>query len=176
MTQFACRQAIPVENRDASMNLFRPRIAAYGWQRHIAPLLLLCACYSNALAEEPQHDFLLFPSVDSFDTFEESHADVEDSFVRPSLNALYSYNGGRFRVLGEYLWSSTESELERLKIGWRAGDNTMWWLGRFFVGDYMLDTLDHAQNLVAYLPFYPRATLGPGQRFLSKGGYVLALV
>jgi hypothetical protein len=46
-------------------------------------------------------------------------------------------------------------------------------MGRFFVRDYMLDILDHAQNLVAYLPYYPRPTLGPGQRFLSKGGYVL---
>jgi hypothetical protein len=49
-------------------------------------------------------------------------------------------------------------------------------MGRFFVGDYMLDTLDHAQNLVVYLPFYPRATLGPGQRFLNKGGYVLPII
>lgn len=48
-------------------------------------------------------------------------------------------------------------------------------MGRFFVRDYVLDMLDHAQNLVAYLPFYPRATLGPGQRFLSKGGYVLPI-
>jgi len=46
-------------------------------------------------------------------------------------------------------------------------------MGRFFVRDYVLDMLDHAQNLVAYLPSYARATLGPGQRFLSKGGYVL---
>ena len=48
-------------------------------------------------------------------------------------------------------------------------------MGRFFVREYVLDMLDHAQNLVAYLPFYPRATLGPGQRFLSKGGYVLPI-
>ena len=46
-------------------------------------------------------------------------------------------------------------------------------MGRFFVRDYMLDILDHAQNLVVYLSYYPRPTLGPGQRFLSKGGYVL---
>ena len=48
-------------------------------------------------------------------------------------------------------------------------------MGRFFVRDYVLDVLDHAQNLIIYLPFYPRATLGPGQRFLSKGGYVLPI-
>jgi hypothetical protein len=48
-------------------------------------------------------------------------------------------------------------------------------MGRFFVREYVLDILDHAQNLIAYLPFYPRSTLGPGQRFLSKGGYVLPI-
>jgi len=46
-------------------------------------------------------------------------------------------------------------------------------MGRFFVREYVLDMLDHAQSLVAYLPFHPRPTLGPGQRFLNKGGYVL---
>lgn len=48
-------------------------------------------------------------------------------------------------------------------------------MGRFFIRDYALDTLDHAQSLVAYLPFYPRPTLGPQQRFMNKGGYVLAV-
>jgi cytochrome c553 len=49
-------------------------------------------------------------------------------------------------------------------------------LGRFFVRDYVLDMLDHAQSLAAYLPVHPRPTLGPGQRFLTKGGYMLPLV
>lgn len=113
------------------MTLPRPRIVAYGWQRRLMLLLLLYASLSIARADEAQHDFLVFPSIDTFDTFSESSPDVSDSFARPSLNLLYSYNGGRFRVLGEYLWSSTEAELERLKVGWKAGDDTMWWLGRF---------------------------------------------
>jgi hypothetical protein len=49
-------------------------------------------------------------------------------------------------------------------------------MGRFFIRDYALDTLDHAQSLVAYLPFYARPTLGPQQRILNKGGYVLPVV
>jgi len=49
-------------------------------------------------------------------------------------------------------------------------------MGRFFVRDYVLDTLDHAQSLVAYLPFHARPTLGPQQRFLNKGGYILPIV
>ena len=91
------------------MNRLKPRIAAHGRRRQIMLALVLCVFIPIASAEDSQHDFLLFPSVDTFYTFNESHPDVEDSFVRPSLNVLYSYNGGRFRVLGEYLWSSTDA-------------------------------------------------------------------
>jgi mono/diheme cytochrome c family protein len=49
-------------------------------------------------------------------------------------------------------------------------------VGRFFVRDYVLDMLDHAQGMLAYLPFHARPTIGPGQRFLTKGGYVLPIV
>jgi mono/diheme cytochrome c family protein len=49
-------------------------------------------------------------------------------------------------------------------------------MGRFFIRDYLLDMLDHAQALAAYLPVHPRPTFGPGQRFLTKGGYVLQVV
>ena len=48
-------------------------------------------------------------------------------------------------------------------------------MGRFFIRDFALDKLDHAQSLVAYLPYYPRPTLGPQQRFINKGGYVLPI-
>ena len=49
-------------------------------------------------------------------------------------------------------------------------------IGRFFIREFALDTLDHAQSIVAYLAFYPRPTLGPKQRFVNKGGYVLPIV
>jgi mono/diheme cytochrome c family protein len=49
-------------------------------------------------------------------------------------------------------------------------------LRRYLVRDYVLDMLDHAQGLVPYLPIHARPTLGPGQRFLTKGGYVLPVV
>jgi mono/diheme cytochrome c family protein len=47
---------------------------------------------------------------------------------------------------------------------------------RYLVRDYVLDSLDHAQGLAAYVPIHPRATLGPRQRFLTKGGYLLPLI
>jgi len=49
-------------------------------------------------------------------------------------------------------------------------------MGRFSVRDYVLDILDHAQSLTAYIPFHPRPTFGPHQRFVNKGGYVLPVV
>jgi hypothetical protein len=57
-----------------------------------------------------------------------------------------------------------------------AMKDTIAHMGRFFIRDFALDTLDHAQSIVAYLPFYPRPTLGPHQRFVNKGGYVLPIV
>ncbi len=54
-----------------------------------------------------------------------------------------------------------------------AANDALSHLGRFFVRDFALDMLDHAQGLVAFVPNYPRPSLGPGQRFLSKGGYIL---
>lgn len=56
-----------------------------------------------------------------------------------------------------------------------AANDAVQHAGRFFVRDYMLDILDHAQGLGAYLPYHPRAGFGPGQRHLSKGGYLLPL-
>ncbi len=46
----------------------------------------------------------------------------------------------------------------------------------FYVRDYVLDLLGHAQGICLYLPDYPWPTFGPGQRFLNMGGYVLAVV
>lgn len=83
-----------------------------------------------ALAEV-QHELLFFPSVDGFDTFSESTPSVKESFTRGSLDLLYSFSGDRFRFLGEYLWSSRHSELERLQAGLRLGDDTFAWAGRF---------------------------------------------
>jgi mono/diheme cytochrome c family protein len=57
-----------------------------------------------------------------------------------------------------------------------AANDGLTHIERYFVRDYVLDMLDHAQGMALYLPIHPRATLGPGQRFLTKGGYVLPVV
>ncbi len=100
-----------------------------------------------ALADEDsQHNLLLFTSVDALDTFEESTEEVHDSRVRPVLDVLYSYSGDRFRFLAEYLWSSDEAELERLKAGWEISDNSVLWLGRFHTtAKYWTSEFHHGQ-------------------------------
>jgi len=47
---------------------------------------------------------------------------------------------------------------------------------RYYVREYALDVIDHSEGMAAYLPLYPRASFGPGQRYINKGGYILPVV
>jgi hypothetical protein len=49
-------------------------------------------------------------------------------------------------------------------------------MGRFRIREFALDMMDHAENLGAYMPLYPRPSFGPGQRFINKGGYILPII
>jgi len=49
-------------------------------------------------------------------------------------------------------------------------------LDGFYIRKYMLDLIGHSQGLDLYLPFYFRATFGPGQVFLNKGWYILPVI
>jgi hypothetical protein len=57
------------------------------------------------------------------------HAEREDFL--PTADFLYTYNNNRLRLLGEYLWTRDEHELERFQLGWQIGDQAMLWVGRF---------------------------------------------
>ncbi len=57
-----------------------------------------------------------------------------------------------------------------------AVSDTLNHIRRYRLRDYFLEMLDHSQALALYLPFYPNASMGPGQRFLTKGGYLLPVV
>ncbi len=48
-------------------------------------------------------------------------------------------------------------------------------MSRVLSRDYMMDLLQHMSNIALYLPFYRRAGITPGQRVLSRGGYVIPL-
>ena len=49
-------------------------------------------------------------------------------------------------------------------------------MGRFRIREFALDMMDHGESMSVYVPFYPRPSFGPGQRFINKGGYILPIV
>jgi hypothetical protein len=110
-------------------------------------VLLGVAPWSHAEGQA-QHEFLFFPSVASFDTLDESDADLEESEIIASADLVYSYSGDHFRLLAEYLWSTEEAELERLKAGWKLTDTTMLWFGRFHSpARYWMSAFHHGQYM-----------------------------
>jgi len=119
-----------------------------GFPALVIACLALAAAGSRTSSAEPQQEFLLFGSVDTFNAVGESHDAVEEAFIRPAADVLYSYSGHRFRFLGEYLWSSRESELERLSAGWQVGDNSMLWIGRMHsIAKFWTTEYHHGQFL-----------------------------
>lgn len=98
--------------------------------------------------EDSRHDFALLPSVDTLNTFSESDSAIEDSDIRLTADFFYSYSGDRLRILSEYLWSSEESELERLKAGWEFSDRSIAWAGRYHsIVSYWMSEYHHGQYL-----------------------------
>ena len=93
-------------------------------RRQLAAAGLIGILAGTPAGAEVQHELLFFPSVDGFDTFSESDSSVEDSYTRAALDMLYSFSGNRFRLLGEFLWSSDEAEFERLQAGLRLQGDT----------------------------------------------------
>lgn len=47
--------------------------------------------------------------------------------------------------------------------------------GLYLSRDYLIDLLNHSSSLTAYLPLYLNASVTPGQRVLSRGGYLVDL-
>lgn len=116
--------------------------------RSTALALCLSIGWSHNAQGQSQQDFLLFTSIDAFKITSGSVTGLDNSFVRPTIDFLYSYSGDRFRFLGEYLLSNDENELERLKAGWQMGDNSMIWLGRFHSSaKYWTSEYHHGQFL-----------------------------
>ena len=91
----------------------------------------LWAGLSPGARADGQHEFMLLPSIDLLGVGDQSPPDTIDSDAGAAVDVFYSYTGGRFRVLGEYLLSTEESELERLQAGWPMSEHTMLWFGRF---------------------------------------------
>lgn len=76
-------------------------------------------------------ELLLFPELTSINRFDQGPAHrFNDNQVIPGINLFYTLDYQRFRFLGEW-WLTTQTHtLERLQLGWRWGDTSIW-LGRF---------------------------------------------
>ena len=106
------------------------------------------ALAAPAVDAQPQHELLFFPSVDGLEVFDESPPDTMESHLRASADVLYSYSGDGFRMLGEYLLSTDESELERFQVGWTLSDQSMLWLGRVHSpASFWISEFHHGQYL-----------------------------
>ena len=113
-----------------------------------ALVLAATVIVAPAVSAQPQHELLFFPSVDGLEVYDQSPPDTMDSHLRASADVLYSYSGERFRMLGEYLLSTDESELERLQFGWTLSNRSMLWLGRVHSpASFWVSEFHHGQYL-----------------------------
>lgn len=141
-----CRQ----ENSDDGIQTMTLAKPARG-RRIRCGVAVACVTFAMAwspvtTADEPQHDLLFFLSVEQFENLDDPVPTIDDSYTLPAVDVLYVYNNDRFRLLGEYILSTEESELERLQFGWRASPATMVWLGRFHaISKYWTTEYHHGQ-------------------------------
>lgn len=73
---------------------------------------------SQLVRAESQHDILVFASLEGFEMFSASDPELDGFDSRATADFLYTYSSDRFRFLAEYIWSDSESELERLQAAW----------------------------------------------------------
>ena len=114
----------------------------------------LSAFFLAALSTPPyaradaQHELLLFLSAGPTNNAVNSEEGPEGSDMVIDADILYSYLNGRFRLLGEYLISTEESELERFQLGWQFSSQNIGWAGRFHSpGRYWNQIYHHGQYL-----------------------------
>jgi hypothetical protein len=112
----------------------------------IALALLVPLASSQVVLADSRHDILAFLSLEGMDSFAASDPTLEGSETFATADILYTYNSDRFRVLAEFIWSDTESELERLQAAWQIDDQTMLWFGRFHsISNFWTTEYHHGQ-------------------------------
>ena len=73
-------------------------------------ILATCSCGPPAIAEG-KSEFLFFASVDNLERWSIDVPDLQSSDLTPTLDILYSYNNGPWRILGEYFITDDEAEV-----------------------------------------------------------------
>ena len=115
----------------------------------LTKILMLVTLASSQLARaQSPHDMLVFLSVEGVEMFSASDPLLEVSDVHATADFLYTYNSDRFRFLAEYIWSDTESEMERLQAAWVIDDKNILWLGRFHtISNFWASEYHHGQYM-----------------------------
>jgi len=89
-----------------------------------------------------QGELLFFVSADGVVVDSNSALyDMDDASA--DVDVLGSFSAGSFRVLGEFLLSTDEQELERLQFGWEVRPETYLWIGRFHQPASVWNTRHH---------------------------------
>jgi hypothetical protein len=89
------------------------------------------------------HDLLLFPSARYAQRSGLDSSVLEDKEATPSIDFFYSHSAERFRILGEYLLTDDEHDLERFQVGWQLSESTRVWFGRFHQSASQWNTEHH---------------------------------
>jgi len=114
----------------------------------LGPLLLATLFAGPQVRAEPQHDMLVFLSIEGHEMRSTQNPELDGFSSHATADFLYSYNSERFRFLAEYILSSSEDELERIKAAWRIDDRTLLWLGRFHaISNYWTTEYHHGQYM-----------------------------
>jgi len=109
-------------------------------------VLLVLLASSPVVLADSEHDMLVFLSLEGMNTYAASDPALEGSDTHATADFLYTYNSERFRFLAEYIWSNSESELERLQAAWQVDDQTMLWFGRFHsISNFWTTEYHHGQ-------------------------------
>jgi hypothetical protein len=122
---------------------------SHKWLMMQMTLLVIAALILGPPANaESQNDMLVFLSVERFDMFSSADPDLDGADNHATADFLFTHSSDRFRFLGEYIWSDSESELERLQAAWQVDDRTMLWFGRFHsITNYWASEYHHGQFL-----------------------------
>jgi len=128
-----------------------PKTASFRhrWPMVFIRLLLLTTLASSPLGRaESHHDLLVFLSLERFETFSASDPALDGFETLAMSDFLYTYNSDRFRFLAEYVWSNSESELERFQAAWQIDNKTRLWFGRFHsIAKYWTTEYHHGQYM-----------------------------